>query len=788
MKTIKIFLASSEELDYDRMVFGNLVRRLDDIYEKNGVRIKLFEWEDYDAAYNDRRKQDEYNEYVRKSDIFIGLFHKKAGKFTIEEFDIASEEFKKHASPKVYTYCKDLMPGEQEDPELTEFKKRLFDEMGHYWSRYSNRDSLQFHFVMQLQLVETSNKDNLKVIEGTIVLNGIPIAQMDRLQFVAGNEAYQKMNNELMHLPDKIEKARALTEKYPDDDDLKEELQQRINRFNQLKEDFDQLQNALFETAQRITAMQLEYISEKLQRAIEAFDNGNLERANTLLDEIAIEAERHVKQLDMDRSLVHRDISALQLQAKTVMADAGMPIQDRIEKTLSIYKKTDEWAEKSALDKEKYIALLYDFADFLRVYGKYEESEKIYLRCISIAESIWGEDHKNTSSFYERTSSLFMDKGDYSKALTYATKALNIRIQIYGENHLKTSFIYDILGLIYNSMNEPEKALEYCTKALHIREKEYSEGDFGFGVSYCNLGLINRNAHNFTTSLEYYNKAKTIFEKNLKSDDYKLATLYDNIGFVYNHLGKDDKAIPYWEKALNIRKKVLGYYHPNTAVSYDRMAAIFRNKENYPEAHKCYKISLDIKKKCYGEKHLITAQAYSNLGLTFIDNQEYDKALQYLFKAEEIETCLNEKENETTASTLNNIGAVYYKKDCYEKAIDYYRRALEIKIKCSGNNNHTTAITMDNIGMLYRKINDYEHALEYSKRALEIAEECLGPKHHLTSSIISNIGLIYKSMGDPQNALVYFRKAYEYNKETLGIEHPITQKSLKRLEENIIIE
>ena len=26
MKTIKIFLASSEELDYDRMAFGNLVR------------------------------------------------------------------------------------------------------------------------------------------------------------------------------------------------------------------------------------------------------------------------------------------------------------------------------------------------------------------------------------------------------------------------------------------------------------------------------------------------------------------------------------------------------------------------------------------------------------------------------------------------------------------------------------------------------------------------------------------------------------------------------------------
>ena len=79
MKTIKIFLASSDELQDDRNAFGNLVRRLDHIYEKRGIRIELFEWEDYDAAYNGIRKQDEYNEQIKSSDLFLALFHKKAG-------------------------------------------------------------------------------------------------------------------------------------------------------------------------------------------------------------------------------------------------------------------------------------------------------------------------------------------------------------------------------------------------------------------------------------------------------------------------------------------------------------------------------------------------------------------------------------------------------------------------------------------------------------------------------------------------------------------------------------
>lgn len=192
MKRIKIFLASSEELADDRKAFGNLVRKLDDIYEERGIRIKLFEWEDYDAAYNGVRKQDEYNEQIKASDLFLALFHTKAGRYTIEEFDVATEQFKKYASPKVYTYCKDIKEGEQESPELAEFKQRLFNELGHYWCRYDNRDSMQLHFVMQLQLVENKSMEALKVEEGCVTLDGMPVAKFENLKFAADNEEYSR--------------------------------------------------------------------------------------------------------------------------------------------------------------------------------------------------------------------------------------------------------------------------------------------------------------------------------------------------------------------------------------------------------------------------------------------------------------------------------------------------------------------------------------------------------------------------------------------------------------------
>ena len=108
MRTIYVFLASSEQLDYFRMTFGNLVRRLDDIYERRGVRIKLCDWEDYDTAYNNRRKLAQYNDIARKSDMFVAMFGALAKKFTLEEFDAALDEYRKRKAPKIYVYCMDL--------------------------------------------------------------------------------------------------------------------------------------------------------------------------------------------------------------------------------------------------------------------------------------------------------------------------------------------------------------------------------------------------------------------------------------------------------------------------------------------------------------------------------------------------------------------------------------------------------------------------------------------------------------------------------------------------------
>ena len=337
MKTIKIFLASSEELENDRKEFGNLIRRLDDIYFRRGVHLQLIMWEDLDFAYNNHRKQDEYNEAIRQCDVFIALFYKQAGKYTLEEFDVAKQENLKRKLPQVIIYCRDLLENDVESAALADFKQQLDKELGHFWGRYGTNDKLHLDFVLWLQRSTINDSASLKVENGNVMFDEAKIASMDNLQFASDNANYQKQKEKLATLSAEIEQLWQAIEQTPSLDFLRQLHHQKLKEYNALKEEFEQYQQALFNTAKRISQMQLEQISDLIRRAVEAFEKGNIERTNTLLDEVAYEAEHHMERLEQDRNLVHQDIEAFQLQAKTIMADTSLDIEERKERSLSIY-------------------------------------------------------------------------------------------------------------------------------------------------------------------------------------------------------------------------------------------------------------------------------------------------------------------------------------------------------------------------------------------------------------------------------------------------------------------
>lgn len=58
MKTITVFLASSDELIIDRNCLHSLIASLDEIYEPRGIRIRCRRWEDFPVYCTGERTQD----------------------------------------------------------------------------------------------------------------------------------------------------------------------------------------------------------------------------------------------------------------------------------------------------------------------------------------------------------------------------------------------------------------------------------------------------------------------------------------------------------------------------------------------------------------------------------------------------------------------------------------------------------------------------------------------------------------------------------------------------------
>lgn len=785
MKTIKIFLASSEELTDDRNAFGNLVRRLDKIYEKRGIRIELFEWEDYDAAYNDRRKQDEYNDQIKASDMFLALFHTKAGKFTIEEFDVATEEFKKKASPKVYTYCKDLKEGEMESRELTEFKERLIKEMGHYWSRYNNRDSMQLHFVMQLQLVETSGAvEQLKVEDGTVMLDSLPIAKMDNLQFASSNEAFQKMKAELSVLPEKIEKARKRVEKYPDDDDLKEELQQVQNQYRSLKEEVEKESQLLLDFSRNVTILQGGLITDRMKRAIDAFYRGNVHEAKIILAEAEHDSraaldeyKQSVDIAEQKRQVAILSLHELMLTISATMADMSIPIDERIPRAIDLYKQSDEIAQTVGYEPQKYERLLHQYARFLYDYAHYKDSIAIFERQIELLiqlfgerdvriaysynnvglaywyigehmraidylykslemkENVLGSEHHDLIASYINIAAVYNSLRKHSDAVDNLEKALKLGLKVYGEKHPTIASIYNNLGFAFYCKGDYEQALKYHHRAHFIREKVLGEHP-ETAISYNSIGLILRNQFDLDGALDYYFKALDIQEKLLGLYHPDTAISYNNIGMVYHLLGEETKSIEFLEKALKAREFSFGMMHKDTAISYYVLGYSYEGVGDIDKAIVSFTKALSFYENEFGSENSYTIVCYEKIADLLVNEKDYKNAGKYYSKL---------------VMAYHSIGSKFDERGEYDDALDSFEKLLSLYKRVSGPNHSNTASAYCLLAGVYDHMKEFDKAIKHYELALEIQEA--NEETEDIAATYNNLGQVYYHKNDYENAL-----------------------------------
>jgi hypothetical protein len=147
IRTLRLFLASSSELEAERRAFEIFISRENKVLRKKHFHIEMLIWEDADDSLAKEGLQQRYNEMAAAADIFVALFWTKAGKYTQEEFTAALKNFMTSDKPVIYTYFKTSVSGET---QLTEFLQEL-RALKHYPTLFTDTGDLKYKFKGQLE-------------------------------------------------------------------------------------------------------------------------------------------------------------------------------------------------------------------------------------------------------------------------------------------------------------------------------------------------------------------------------------------------------------------------------------------------------------------------------------------------------------------------------------------------------------------------------------------------------------------------------------------------------------
>ena len=95
MKNVKVFIASSAELDEDKLQMDLYFSQKNKGYRKRAICFEQRTWRDFPSYLSEEHLQNRYDDYIRQCDIVIFLFHTRLGQYTLRELQVAFEQVKR---------------------------------------------------------------------------------------------------------------------------------------------------------------------------------------------------------------------------------------------------------------------------------------------------------------------------------------------------------------------------------------------------------------------------------------------------------------------------------------------------------------------------------------------------------------------------------------------------------------------------------------------------------------------------------------------------------------------
>ena len=625
MKTIKIFVASSDELREERLELSDLFAHLNRVFKCRGIELEISKWEFLDESMGPLRKQEEYNREIKTCDMCLVLYWTKIGDYTREELETAYNELQAGRKPyKLYIYFKEV--GEI-GKDVMEFKAGFEKRYGQFCCKYENIDTLKLRFVLQLENYQNSGA--IKVEDSMVKADGIALVSLDNIPFASNNERYRELKQRIAKLREEINSFETVLKATPNEV-IENLLNDKRSEYHELSEELSKHEQALFGTALRMAQYTGQRVSERMQRAMSLFEEGKVSEANAVLDEAERDADAILAAYHQAKENVVLSVDELLLKASVMLADTAFLVEERIAHSGDLYNKALTLSRECGIEKGKFSKVLGEYYNYLFEYAKYEEAMSVAKEKLELDKGLFGEYSADVANGYNNIGAVYSTQGNSSVALEHYNKALEIRLAIFGERHPDVASSYNNIGVVYSSQGNYPAALEHHNKALGIQLAIFGERHPAVAGSYNDIGVVYVKQGNYPAALEHYNKALEISLEVFGECHPAVAGSYNSIGLAFYNQGNYPAALEHYNKVLDIQLEIFGERHSDVAGSYYNIGLVYYSQGNYPAALEHYNKALDIRLEIFGEGHPQVGDVCLNIAVTYLEMEDEENAIEYM--------------------------------------------------------------------------------------------------------------------------------------------------------------
>ena len=522
---------------------------------------------------------------------------------------------------------------------------------------------------------------------------------------------------------------RTLQEREDEIDSLFE--QQKISEqeknalYQKLYADEQNSQKLVEEMAERYAKTDFDQIDEFQRQVTNLIINGELEKADSLLNTKGNIEEQIRENQQLDEAN-RREREELSQREDNLTKSEAFSTKTKEDLAARCYSKYEIYATKHKNDSAAYYLELRASIDTTNVEwnidaGSYLEN---YLANFNKAREYYQCALRNSKDDYQKANclnqiaSICTDLGEFDDAIELFEKAKNIIVTTYGEKCDEVATTYNNLGYILAFQGKLEESLQYFMKSLNIR-LEIEENSERVALCYGNLANYYENIRDYDKFLEYSQKALDIFRNLYGENNLNVAVAYEQIGLYYQHISEFDKSLEYFGKSLDIENLLLEENHPKIASAYNSIACTYYYMGDLEKAFEYFKKSILIYKNTVGVNSPRVSVLCQNLGFIYKKVGDYEKSIDYYTEALNITLNIFGEQHPDVADIYKQIAFVYVKQEDYNNALVYFIKLLDIE-KSKGEQTLGLSEAYNNLYHAYTALGDTTKAEEYKKKAEEI--------------------------------------------------------------------